>query len=101
LPPAVAAAAITGSPAAVEKVLAAAHLPTGADVWAPIPVETDPAPGKKSRAETTVRVLVRAAMTDRSPLTAALHAAVAVVSAANRSGRDGSVRVQVDPRDIG
>jgi primosomal protein N' (replication factor Y) len=85
-PPAVRVATVTGPPAAVADLLAAAELPEGAQVLGPVPVDAD-----------QERMLVRVPRAAGRALAAALHAA-----AASRSLRKDTepVRVRLDPLDL-
>ena len=82
-PPAVRMAALTGAPAAVAQLLAAAHLPDGAQVIGPVPTDGD-----------AERVLVRVPRAQGVHLADALRQA-----AAGRSARKAAdpVRIQLDP----
>ncbi|WP_363326190.1 primosomal protein N' [Haloactinopolyspora sp.] len=86
LPPAARVAEITGADADVDDLLAQARLPDAAEVLGPAPVDDG------------VRVVVRAPRASGTALAAALRAAAGVRSA-RRSG--GSVRVRIDPVDLG
>jgi primosomal protein N' (replication factor Y) len=86
-PPALRLASLTGVPAALEDLLAAAHLPAEAEVLGPVPVGED----KQERA------LVRVPRAAGPALSAALHAAAGVRSA--RKAPD-PVRIQVDPLEL-
>ncbi len=89
-PPAVRVATVTGAPEAVADLLAAAHLPDGADVLGPVPL---PADSTEDRQE---RMIVRVPRGSGRALAAALHAAAGVRSA--RKAPD-PVRIQLDPLD--
>jgi primosomal protein N' (replication factor Y) (superfamily II helicase) len=91
LPPTVRVASLTGTPDAVADLLAAAHLPDGAELLGPVPA------GAASSGESQERVLVRVPRSAGPALSAALHAAAGVRSA--RKARE-PVRVQVDPLDL-
>jgi primosomal protein N' (replication factor Y) len=90
-PPAARVATVTGSPAAVAELLAAAALPEGTELLGPVPAGDDPA------GESLERMLLRCARGAGAALAAALHAAAGVRSA--RKARD-PVRIQVDPLDL-
>jgi primosomal protein N' (replication factor Y) (superfamily II helicase) len=106
LPPAVALASITGGAAAVRSFVAALSPPPSAELLGPLPVEAidgpagpaGPAGPVGSDGPEQVRMLARCPRADAGALAAALHAAAAVRSARRDQG---SVRVQVDPRDVG
>ena len=103
LPPAAAVASVTGGPQAVAALLAAAWLPEGASLFGPVPVPPPVGPpgasGRPGRAdEPSVRTLVRAPVERTGELAAALHAALAIRSARKEPG---TVRVRMDPRDLG
>jgi len=104
LPPAAAVASVTGSPQGVAALLAAARLPEGSSLFGPVPVPPVPGgapagPGRAGRAdEPAVRTLVRAPVEFAAELAAALHAALAIRSARKDPG---TVRVRMDPRDLG
>jgi len=85
-PPASRFAAITGVPAAVADVLAAARLPASAQVLGPVPVE-----------DSLERMLVRVPRADGAALARALHEAQGVRSA--RKAPD-PVKVQLDPHEL-
>jgi primosomal protein N' (replication factor Y) len=90
-PPAARMASVTGSAAAVTELLDLAELPEGAVTLGPVPVGGS-APTEEER------VLVRVAQRSAGPaLAAALHAAAGVRSARKAAG---SVRIQVDPREL-
>lgn len=88
-PPAARVATVTGPPAAVAELLAAAEaaLPAGTQQLGPVPVGTGE----------TERMLLRVARGAGPALAAALHAAAGVRSA--RKAPD-PVRIQVDPLDL-
>jgi len=93
-PPAARMASVTGPAAAVADLLALAELPEGAVTLGPVPVGR-PQP---SESEPEERVLVRVANRSAGPaLASALHAAAGVRSARKS---EGTVRVQVDPREL-
>jgi primosomal protein N' (replication factor Y) (superfamily II helicase) len=85
-PPARRFASLTGAPAAVADLLAAARLPASAEPLGPVPV-----------AEGGQRLLLRVPRPDGAALAAALHAAAAVRSA--RKAPD-PVRIQLDPLEL-
>lgn len=89
-PPAARMAAITGPPEPVAGLLAAAALPTTAEVLGPLPVAGD----RARLAPEQVRYLVRVARPQGAELALALRAGQAVRSAAKEPG---AVRVQLDP----
>jgi len=93
-PPAARMASVTGAPAAVAELLALAALPDGAVVLGPVPVGPAPAAGE----EQEERVLIRVAQRSAGPaLAAALRAAAGVRSARKA---EGTVRIQIDPREL-
>jgi primosomal protein N' (replication factor Y) len=116
-PPAARFASLTGTPAAIADLLAAARLPAAADLLGPVPVgpvplgpaplvPADPAHGPgavgpgavgPAAAGETERLLVRAPRADGVALARALHAAAAVRSA--RKAPD-PVRIQLDPLEL-
>jgi primosomal protein N' (replication factor Y) len=105
LPPAVAAASLTGSAAAVAAVQALLQLPEGTEVLGPVPVGTEHRAARRTpggqqalREEQAVRVVLRVARDQGAELVVALRTAAAVRSARHDPG---SVRVRVDPRDLG
>ncbi|HEX6445488.1 MAG TPA: primosomal protein N' [Streptosporangiales bacterium] len=91
-PPAVHVASLSGDPDAVDELLRADGLPEVRDVLGPLPVD-----GGGEDATGAVRAVVRVPRRDGRALASALHAALAVRSAAKRPGR---VRVQLDPPDL-
>jgi len=99
LPPAVVAATLIGPPSAVAAMAAALHLPAGTEVLGPVPV-LGPVGGPEGveGPDGDVRLLLRAALQQRRPLTKALREAVVARSARRE---DGVVRVRIDPLDIG
>ncbi len=115
LPPAVRVAAVTGTRDAVAVFLARLELPDGASVLGPVAVDPDVGAGPGARVpgtgasgrgasttgvaalESPVRALVRVPVAAGGRLAATLAASAAVRSA-RREG--GTVRVQVDPRDV-
>jgi primosomal protein N' (replication factor Y) (superfamily II helicase) len=86
-PPALRFASLTGTPAAVADLVAAARLPAGTEPLGPVPAGPDGAE----------RLLLRVPRADGGALAAALHAAAAVRSA--RKAPD-PVRVQLDPAEL-
>jgi primosomal protein N' (replication factor Y) len=86
-PPAARMASLTGSPTAVGELLGAAHLPAGAQVVGPVPVDAD-----------SERVLVRVPRAVGADLAARLKTA-----AAGRSARRSAepVRIELDPQELG
>ena len=78
---------LTGEPAAVAGMLAAATLPPEADVLGPV-----------SAGDGLERVLVRAPRSRSAATVAALKAAAGVRSAHKEAG---TVRLQVDPEEVG
>jgi primosomal protein N' (replication factor Y) len=98
-PPAVRMATVTGAPAAVAELLAAAALPADAQVLGPVPVN---APRERRRdgdqaGSGQERMLIRVGRGSGRALAAALHAAAGVRSA--RKAPD-PVRIQLDPLDL-
>ncbi|WP_235502245.1 primosomal protein N' [Angustibacter sp. Root456] len=94
-PPARAVATLTGPAAAVDELVAGAHLPGDVEVLGPVPV-----PPQRSAApddEPPVRLVLRTAPAARDRLADGLKGAAAGRSARKRPG---SVRVQVDPLDL-
>jgi primosomal protein N' (replication factor Y) len=85
-PPAVRFASLTGTPAAVADLVAAADLPGTAEPLGPVPAGDD-----------AERLLLRVPRADGTALARALHAAAAVRSA--RKAPD-PVRVQLDPLEL-
>ncbi|MGI5182148.1 primosomal protein N' [Dactylosporangium sp. CA-152071] len=85
-PPVMRMASLTGAPAAVADLLAAAKLPQGAEVLGPVPA-----------ADGQERMLVRTGRSGGRALTLALRSAAGLRSA--RKATD-PVRVQVDPLDL-
>jgi primosomal protein N' (replication factor Y) len=105
-PPAARMASLTGPAAAVAELLDLAELPPGAVTLGPVPVEPARHPGSSSdrgadRAgptEPEERVLVRVPQRSAvAALASALHAAAGVRSARKA---EGSVRIQIDPREL-
>jgi primosomal protein N' (replication factor Y) len=90
-PPALRFASLTGVPAAVADLLAAARLPASAELLGPVPA------GSPEAAEPLERLLVRVPRADGGALAEALHAAAAVRSA--RKAPD-PVRIQLDPAEL-
>jgi len=108
LPPAVRVAAVTGSRDAVVALLARLALPAGAEVLGPVVVvEARPgeAAGRAGAAgrgtpitlDLPVRALIRAPLASGAALAATLAASAAARSA-KREG--GTVRIQIDPREM-
>jgi primosomal protein N' (replication factor Y) len=95
LPPGAAVASVTGTPEAVAAFVAGLDLPAGTSVLGPVPV---PAARGDAPAEEQTRVLLQAPVPVRLPLAATLKAALAVRSARREPG---TVRVRLDPRDLG
>jgi primosomal protein N' (replication factor Y) len=93
LPPGAAVASVVGEPEAVARLLAATDLPPQASTLGPVPTGATAEDGTA-----LVRVLVRTGPDRHAALAAALRNAVAVRSARREPG---SVRVRMDPRDIG
>jgi primosomal protein N' (replication factor Y) len=93
-PPAARMASVTGPPAAVAELLSLAALPEGAVVLGPVPVGSPAAADE----EPEERVLIRVAQRSAGPaLAAALRAAAGVRSARKA---EGTVRIQIDPREL-
>jgi primosomal protein N' (replication factor Y) len=86
-PPAVRMASLTGTPAAVAELLAAARLPAGAEPLGPVPAAEE---GQE-------RMLLRTGRSAGRALAAALHEAMGVRSA--KKAPD-PVRVQIDPMEL-
>jgi primosomal protein N' (replication factor Y) len=84
-PPASRMASLTGAPEAVADLLAAAHLPEGAELLGPVPV------GEEER------MLVRVRRARAAALARALHEAAGVRTARKATQ---PVRIQVDPLDL-
>ena len=98
LPPAVAAATVTGAPAAARSLLDAAVLPAGVEVLGPVELD-GPAPGfAKPPPEGLVRYVLRTGLDRADGLADALRAAAAVRSARRDPGL---ARVRIAPRDLG
>ena len=102
LPPAVCMASLTGRPEALRRLLAAASLPTGAEVLGPVELPAGPGragrPGQQGDDDETVeRLLVRVSRRHARELAAALRAAAGVRSAHKQPG---AVRIQVDPLEV-
>ncbi|MER6563836.1 primosomal protein N' [Streptomyces sp. NPDC001027] len=111
-PPVSRMAAVSGAAEAVTGFLAAVDLPGEAEVLGPVPVPPEPAgrprrPGAPPPGEQWERALIRVPPGSGAALAAALKAAQATRMArtggAGRSGRgaDETVRVRIDPPDIG
>ena len=110
LPPAAAVATLDGPPAAVRSLLEVLRLPEGTAVLGPVPhapvtAGATGAAGTDQRADPhaepdgqSVRAVLRAPLELAAPLARALQDAAAVRSARRDPG---SVRVQLDPRDLG
>jgi primosomal protein N' (replication factor Y) (superfamily II helicase) len=94
-PPAVRMAAVTGSSEAVADFIAAAELPSQAEVLGPVPVEHQAGAGQDGGEQE--RALIRIRRQDGLALARALHAAQAIRSARKDGG---AVRVQLDPAEI-
>jgi primosomal protein N' (replication factor Y) len=94
-PPAVRMASVTGAPEALADFVAAASLPSRAEVLGPVPVEAPVGPGVS--AETLERALIRINRGDGLALARALHTAQATRSARKDGG---PVRVQLDPAEV-
>ncbi|HTY73259.1 MAG TPA: primosomal protein N' [Actinomycetes bacterium] len=92
-PPAARLAEVTGSPAATEELLEAAHLPDSAEVLGPQALEA-------GEGEQRVRLLIRTPRHDGLALASALHAAQGVRSARKAAETSGPVRVRIDPADL-
>jgi primosomal protein N' (replication factor Y) len=95
-PPAVTFAELTGPADAVDEVLAAARLPTTAEVLGPVPAP-DPRQQATGEGESRVRALVRVPRPDGAALAVALHEAQGVRTARKHA----AVRVRIDPVDLG
>jgi primosomal protein N' (replication factor Y) (superfamily II helicase) len=94
-PPATRMAAVTGSSAAISEFVGSAGLPDGAEVLGPVPAEPD---GADHHSEPQERALIRIPRAGGLALARALHAA----QAARSARKDGaSVRVQLDPAEVG
>ncbi len=93
-PPAVRMAAVEGSAAALEEVLAG--LPASVEVLGP--VELEPAPGPGPPAEVRERALLRVPRAEGRALAATLHAAQAARTARKAAE---PLRVRLDPVEIG
>ncbi|NUU17682.1 primosomal protein N' [Cellulomonas humilata] len=93
LPPAVRIAAVTGPRDAVDTLLARLDVPD-AEILGPVPVGA----AEEGALEPDVRALVRVPRSSGAPLARSLAASLAVRSA-RREG--GTVRVQLDPADLG
>jgi primosomal protein N' (replication factor Y) len=97
LPPGGAVASLTGAPDAVRSFLQLVALPEGVVVLGPVPVEAPPRPSVEV-SDDVVRAVVKAPHAAGAALARALRDAAAVRSARRDPG---SVRVQIDPRDLG
>jgi primosomal protein N' (replication factor Y) len=95
LPPGASVASVTGDPDAVAAFVAGLDLPPRTEQLGPVPVP--PARGDAA-GEHLVRVLLQAEPSARLALAATLKAALAVRSARREPG---TVRVRLDPRDLG
>ncbi|MDQ1643078.1 MAG: hypothetical protein QOJ90_2429, partial [Actinomycetota bacterium] len=95
LPPAARLASLTGGRNALRRLLDVAELPTEAEVLGPVPAGQPRTRGDDGELE---RLIVRVPRSGGHALAAALHAASGVRSAHKESG---TVRVQVDPLEIG
>ncbi len=95
-PPAVRLAVLTGGADAVADLLSLAGLPGGAEVLGPVPAPPRQEPGGAS--EEQVRTLVRVPRAQGALLVTALRGAQGVRSARKAAG---SVRLQVDPAELG
>ena len=82
---------MTGTPEAVDSLLAALRLPGGAELLGPLPAVTA---GRGSSPPSAIQYLVRVPRTLGPELVAALRDGQAARSAAKEHG---SVRIQVDP----
>jgi primosomal protein N' (replication factor Y) len=88
LPPAVAAATVTGAPSAVNGLMGHLRVPGGTEILGPVPVaEPETRPAASGPGAPTPEPVVRA-----------LHQAAAIRSARREPG---VLRIRVDPRDIG
>jgi primosomal protein N' (replication factor Y) len=96
-PPAVVMAALVGPPAAVSTLADLVELPPGTELLGPI-AAPEPRSGPVAPAEPAVQLLLRAPRAQAAALAAAVHAATAIRSARREPG---SVRVQIDPPDVG
>jgi primosomal protein N' (replication factor Y) len=92
LPPAAAVASLTGSAPALDQFLAAAQLPSAAEVLGPVAVAARAAAG-----DDVQRLVVRVPRRHGRELAAALHAAAGVRSAHKDTG---PVRIQIDPSEL-
>jgi primosomal protein N' (replication factor Y) len=99
-PPAKVVAALVGPPSAVQGMAELIQLPPGTEVLGPI--EVSPRSGRERRAggtaEPVVQVLLRAPRDQAAALAKAAHDAAAVRSARRDPG---TVRIQIDPPDLG
>jgi primosomal protein N' (replication factor Y) len=96
-PPAVTFAELLGAPAAVAELLDATAVPAGADILGPLPVSTAQIRYTDAPADDDVRALIRAPRADGAALASALHEAQGVRSARKAP----TVRVRIDPLDLG
>lgn len=104
-PPVSRMAAVSGTPEALAEFLAAAQLPSDAEVLGPVPVPPAPPagprrPGAAPPGEHWERALVRVPPGSGSALASALKSAQAA-RMARGSGEAARVRVRIDPPDIG
>ncbi|WP_146901456.1 primosomal protein N' [Cellulomonas aerilata] len=97
LPPAVRVAAVTGTRDAVTAFLARVRVPAGGTVLGPVAVDAPETAGAPGSLDSPVRALVRVPLAAGGELAATL-AASASVRSARREG--GTVRVQVDPKEM-
>lgn len=103
-PPVSRMAAVSGPPEAVAEFLAAAELPSGAQLLGPVPLPVaDPGRPRRTGApppgEHWQRALLRVPPGSGAALAAALKSAQAARMA--RGGKETGVRVRIDPPDIG
>jgi primosomal protein N' (replication factor Y) len=97
-PPAARFASLTGAPAAVDELVAAARLPAAAEVLGPVPAGPGPVEGGGGQPPGPVqRLLIRVPRADGAALAGALHDAAAVRTA--RKAPE-PVRVQLDPLEL-
>ncbi|MDI3406611.1 primosomal protein N' [Streptomyces cavernicola] len=105
-PPVSRMAAVSGRPAAVEEFLQAAQLPSDAEVLGPVPLPVTDAgrprrPGGPPPGEQWERALIRVPPGTGAALAAALKTAQAARLAKSGRSEADSVRIRVDPPDIG
>jgi primosomal protein N' (replication factor Y) len=93
-PPAARMASLTGPADAVADLLTLAALPDGSELLGPVPLAAPADPGEGPQERALVRVASRSA---GAALAGALHAASGVRSARKA---EGTVRVQIDPREL-